>query len=58
MSTTHRSLLALALMTVGLIAILVASIDDGWSALTLIGVVCLVVAIGAQVLALRRANTR
>ena len=58
MSTTRRSLLALALMTVGLIALIVGSIDDGWSALTLVAVVCLVVAIGAQALALGRARAR
>jgi membrane-bound ClpP family serine protease len=49
-----RPLIAVVLMGVGLVALLVDGVDEGWTALSVIGVACFAVAIAAQVVALRR----
>ena len=49
-----RALIAVALMGVGLVALLVDGIDQGWSTLSAVGVACSAVAIAAQLVALRR----
>jgi hypothetical protein len=50
-----RPQIAVALMGVGLVALLIDGVDQGWSALSAIGVACFTVAIAAQLVALRRA---
>jgi hypothetical protein len=55
MSTVGRSLIAIVLMGVGLAALLVDGVDEGWSTLSAVGVACFAVAIAAQLVALRRA---
>ena len=54
MSTERRALIALTLMSVGLVALLVTGVGSGWTALNVIGIACLAVAIAAQVVVLRR----
>jgi hypothetical protein len=49
-----RALIAVALMGVGLVALVVDGVDQGWSALSVIGVACFAVAIATQLVALRR----
>ena len=41
-------------MSIGLVALLVNSVDEGWTTLSGVGVVCFVVAIAAQLVALRQ----
>jgi hypothetical protein len=43
-------------MSVGLVLLVVSGMDEGWTLLTGIGVGCLVVAIGAELVGLRRAG--
>jgi hypothetical protein len=57
MSTERRALIALTLMSVGLVALLVAGVGSGWTALNVIGIACLAVAIAAQVVILRRVGS-
>lgn len=54
MSTERRALASLTLMSVGLVALLVTGVGSGWTALGVIGIACLAVAIAAQVVVLRR----
>ena len=57
MSTERRALIALTLMSVGLVALLVTGVGSGWTALNVIGIACLAVAIAAQVVILRRVGS-
>ena len=57
MSTERRALIALTLMSVGLVALLVTGVGSGWTALNVIGIACLSVAIAAQVVILRRVGS-
>jgi hypothetical protein len=54
MNTASRSLIAVALMGVGLVALIVDGVDAGWSTLAVVGVACFAVAIVAQLVALHR----
>jgi hypothetical protein len=54
MNSERRALVALAFMSVGLLALLGAGVASGWTALNVIGIACLGVAIAAQVVILRR----
>jgi hypothetical protein len=54
MTPSRRAVIAVGLMSVGLVLLLVSGLDEGWTLLTSVGVGCLVVAIGAELLALRR----
>ena len=56
MSLARRSLLSVLLMAVGLIALVVESVDKGWTAVGTIGIACFAVAIAAQLVGLRRTN--
>jgi membrane-bound ClpP family serine protease len=56
MTLARRSLIAVVLMTVGLVALLVDSVDKGWTTLGVVGVGCFVVAIAARLAALRRSK--
>jgi membrane-bound ClpP family serine protease len=58
MTTRVRLVLALVLMSVGLVASVVDSESNGWSTLGTIGVACLVLAIAAEIVALRRLQSR
>jgi hypothetical protein len=49
-----RPLIAVALMGIGLAALLVDGVDEGWTTLSVVGVACFAVAIAAQLAALRR----
>lgn len=50
-------MLAIVLMAVGLIALIIGGVSDGWSALAAIGIACFAVAIGAQLAVLRRTRS-
>jgi membrane-bound ClpP family serine protease len=54
MTFTRRAGLAVALMSLGLIAFVVNGVDDGWTALSVVGAACLAVAIAAELVAIRR----
>jgi membrane-bound ClpP family serine protease len=54
MNSERRALVALAFMSVGLLALLAAGVASGWTALNVIGIACLAVAIASQVVILRR----
>jgi membrane-bound ClpP family serine protease len=54
MTFARRSHIAIGLMSVGLVAIVVDSVDQGWTTLGGVGVACLVVAITAQFVALHQ----
>jgi hypothetical protein len=54
MNIASRSLIAVALMGVGLVALVVDGIDAGWTTLSVVGVACFAVAIAAQLVAVRR----
>ena len=54
MNSERRALVALTFMSVGLVALLATGVGSGWTALNVIGVACLAVAIAAQVVTLRR----
>jgi hypothetical protein len=56
MTLSQRALIAVGLMSVGLVLLVVSGMDEGWTLLTGIGVGCLVVAIGAELVGLRRAG--
>jgi hypothetical protein len=56
MTRSSLATIAVALMSVGLVLLVVSGMDDGWTLLTGIGVGLLVVAIGAEVAVLRRAS--
>jgi hypothetical protein len=56
MTRSSLATIAIALMSMGLVLLVVSGMDDGWTLLTGIGVGLLVVAIGAEVVALRRAG--
>jgi hypothetical protein len=56
MTLSRRALIAVGLMSVGLVLLVVSGMDEGWTLLTGIGVGCLVVAIGAELVGLRRAE--
>ena len=43
-------------MSVGLVLLVVSGMDEGWTVLTGVGVGCLVVAIGAELVGMRRAE--
>ena len=57
MNPERRSMLAIVLMAVGLIALIIGGVSDGWSALAAIGIACFAVAIGAQLAVLRRTRS-
>jgi membrane-bound ClpP family serine protease len=54
MTSTRRHLVALVLMSVGVVALIVSSVDEGWTTLGGVAVACLGVAIAAQLVELRR----
>ena len=54
MTFTRRAQLAIGLMSVGLVALVVDSVDNGWTTLAVVSVACLVLAIGAEVVAIRQ----
>jgi membrane-bound ClpP family serine protease len=54
MNISSRAWLATALMSIGLAALIVDGVDEGWSALGIVGVACFTVAIAAQLLQLRQ----
>jgi hypothetical protein len=56
MTLSRRAVIAVGLMSVGLVLLVVSGMDEGWTLLTGIGVGCLVVAIGAELVGLRRAR--
>jgi hypothetical protein len=56
MKLSSRAAIAVALMSMGLVLLVVSGMDDGWTLLTGIAVGFLVVAIGAELLVLRRAG--
>jgi hypothetical protein len=56
MTRSSLAAIAVALMSLGLVLLVVSGMDDGWTLLTGIGVGFLVVAIGAELVALRRAG--
>jgi membrane-bound ClpP family serine protease len=58
MTASSRSLVAMVLMSVGLIALVISGVSAGWNLLDGIGVVCLGLAIGAQYMVLRRARSQ
>lgn len=55
-STQRRALIALVLMTVGVVALLANNIAQGWTTLGIVGTVCLIVAIAAVTIQLRGAS--
>jgi membrane-bound ClpP family serine protease len=57
MSTaTRRYLFAVVALIIGLLVLVVDHIDKGWTTLGVIGVACLVVAIAAELVVLRRSS--
>ena len=56
MTLSRRAVIAVGLMSLGLVLLVVSGMDEGWTVLTGIGVGCLVVAIGAELAGLRRAG--
>jgi membrane-bound ClpP family serine protease len=54
MDFARRSLIAVAFMSLGLVALVVDGVDEGWTTLGAVGVACLAVAIAAQLVALRQ----
>ena len=54
MITSYRPFIALALLAVGLAIFLVDNVSLGWTAIGVLGVLCLVLAIAAQLLAIRK----
>ncbi len=58
MSNETRALIAVVLMSVGLVALVVQGIDNGWSALGVIGAACFAVAIAAELTFLRRSRVQ
>jgi hypothetical protein len=54
MTFRTRALIAVALMSVGLVALIVNSVDEGWTTLSGVGVACFAVAIAAQLVAMRQ----
>jgi hypothetical protein len=55
MSFGRRALVAIGLMSVGLVALVVNGVDEGWTTLGVVGVACFAVAIAAELVALREA---
>jgi membrane-bound ClpP family serine protease len=49
-----RSLVAVGLMSVGVVALVVDGVDKGWTTLAVVGLACFAVAIAAQLVTLRR----
>ena len=56
MITSRRPVIALALLAIGLAIFLVDNVSQGWTAIGVAGVLCLVLAIAAQALAIRKAR--
>jgi len=54
MITSYRPFIALALLAVGLAIFLVDNVSLGWTGIGVFGVLCLVLAIAAQLLAIRK----
>jgi membrane-bound ClpP family serine protease len=54
MSFAQRSLIAVGLMSVGLVLLIVDGVDAGWTTLGAVGVAALALAIAAQLVALRQ----
>jgi hypothetical protein len=54
MTVASRSLIAVGLMSVGLVALVADGVDKGWTTLAVVGVGCFSVAIAAQLVALRQ----
>ena len=54
MTFTRRVRLAIGLMSVGLVALVVDGVDNGWTTLGAVSVACLVLAIGAEIVALQQ----
>jgi membrane-bound ClpP family serine protease len=58
MNSSLRPLLAVVLMSVGLVALVIDGVDHGWSALAAVGAACFAIAIASELLVLRRARSR
>ncbi len=56
MTLSRRALLAVGLMSAGLVLLLISGLDDGWTTLSVIGVACLAVAIVAELVTLVRSG--
>jgi hypothetical protein len=54
MSFGRRGLVAIGLMSLGLVALIVNGVDEGWTTLGVVGVACFAVAIAAELVALRQ----
>jgi|GraSoiStandDraft_4_1057263.scaffolds.fasta_scaffold2913456_1 membrane-bound ClpP family serine protease len=54
MTFTRRAQIAVALMSLGLVAFVVEGVDKGWTALSVVGVACLAVAIAAELVVIRQ----
>ncbi len=56
MITSRRPVIALALLAIGLAIFLVDNVSQGWTAIGVAGVLCLVLAIAGQAIAIRKAK--
>lgn len=56
MTVVQRTLLVIALMTFGLIATVIDSVDHGWTVLGTIGAACFALVIAAELAILARAK--
>ncbi len=56
MTNPRRHFIALALLAVGLAIFIVDNVSFGWTTIGVVGVLCLVLAIGAQLVAIRKAR--
>lgn len=57
MTTSNRAFIALVAMTFALGISVVDSVSHGWHAIGVVGLICLVVAIGAELVVIRRSRT-
>jgi membrane-bound ClpP family serine protease len=56
MTTSRRHFVALALLAVGLAVFVVDNVSLGWTVIGVVGVLCLVLAVGAQLVAIRKGS--
>jgi hypothetical protein len=54
MSFGRRTLVAVGLMSVGLVALVVNGVEEGWTTLGVVGAACFAVAVAAELVALRQ----
>ena len=55
-TTSRRALFAVLALTIGLVILVIDHVDHGWTTLSVIGLACLVVAIAAELVVLRRGS--